>query len=56
MGIEKLIVLGATLVFLAVATGNLPGTIRLIQSMQLILIMESQASKWPSAILLPITN
>lgn len=56
MGIEKLIALVVTLVFLAVATGNLPRTIRLMHAMQFTLIKESQASKWPSAFLLPISR
>lgn len=56
MGIDKIIALGVTLALVALAAGNLPRTIRLMHIMQLTLIKESQASKWPSAFLLPTSR
>ena len=52
MGIEKVISLGVTLTLLAAGTGQLPRAIRAIQIAQLMLLKESQASKWPKAPLL----
>ena len=53
MGLEKLIALGAALAVLAGSTGQLPRAIMAIHVAQLRIIKDSQASKWPTAQLLP---
>lgn len=52
MGIGKLIGLAAALTVLAASTGQLPLIVRAVQLAQLQLLKESQASKWPKAMLL----
>ena len=52
MGIEKLISLATTLVFIAAATGQLPRITHQVQLAQLRLLKESQGSKWGSPDLL----
>jgi hypothetical protein len=49
----KLISVAATLAVLAASTGQLPKILRKVQLAQLHLIKDSQASKWPKAMLLP---
>lgn len=49
---ENLIKISVTLAFLAVASGSLPFVLRNIRKYQLTLVKESQASKWPKAMLL----
>ncbi len=56
MGLDKLIAIGATMAVLAASTGQLPRAIRAVQIAQLKLIKDSQASKWPKALLLPTTG
>ncbi len=53
MGLNKLIVLAATLAMLAVSTHQLPRILRAVQLAQIHLIKESQASNWGQAMLLP---
>lgn len=52
MGIEKVISLGVMLAFMAAATGQLPKAIMAVHIAQLKLLKESQASRWPKAVLL----
>jgi hypothetical protein len=49
---EKLINFAVVLVVAAAMTGQLPKAIKAVQIAQLQLIKESQASKWPKAMLL----
>jgi hypothetical protein len=49
----KLISVAATLAVLAASTGQPPKILRKVQLAQLYLIKDSQASKWPKAMLLP---
>jgi hypothetical protein len=49
----KLISVAVTLAYLAAATGQLPKLIYKIRLAQFYLIKESQASKWPKAMILP---
>ncbi len=49
---DSLIKVSVTLAFLAVASGNLPLVLKNVRKYQLILIKESQASKWPKAMTL----
>ena len=51
---EKLISISVTLGFLALASGNLPTVLRKVRIAQIKLLQESQASKWPKAVTLPI--
>ena len=46
MGIKSLIKMAVTLAILAVATGNLPLTLKEVRKAQLELLEESKASKW----------
>jgi hypothetical protein len=56
MGLNKIYTLAAALTVLAVSTGQLPRVIRAVHLAQLHLIKDSQASKWPKALLLPQTK
>jgi len=56
MGLDKLIAIGVAMAILAVSTGQLPKAILAVHIAQLQLIKDSQASKWPRAILLPETK
>jgi hypothetical protein len=47
-----LITIGVTLAFLAVASGKLPWILFQLRKAQIHLIIESQASKWPTAMTL----
>lgn len=47
---DALIKISVTLAFLAVSSGNLPLVLKNLRKYQIILIKESQASKWPKAI------
>lgn len=49
---DNLIKISVTLAFLAVASGNLPLVLKNVRKYQLTLVKESQASKWPKAMLL----
>lgn len=49
---DNLIKISVTLAFLAVASGNLPSVLKNLRKYQFVLIKESQASKWPKAIIL----
>jgi hypothetical protein len=49
---DNLIKISVVLAFLAVGSGNLPTVLKNIRKYQLILIKESQASKWPKPMLL----
>ena len=53
MGLEKLIMLGATLAILAASTGQLPRAIRAVHIAQILLLNKSKASTWTKAQLLP---
>ena len=53
MGLSKLIEAAAILAILAVGMGQLPRIIKAVHTAQIHLIKESQASKWPKALLLP---
>jgi hypothetical protein len=48
----KLISMAVTLAVLAISTGQLPRILKQVRIMQIKLIQESQASKWPKAMLL----
>lgn len=48
----KLILLAVSLAVLAASTGHLPRILKQVRVMQVKLIRESQASKWPKAMLL----
>lgn len=50
---SKLISIATTLAFLAVASGNLPWILVQVRKAQIQLIKDSQASKWPKAMVLP---
>jgi hypothetical protein len=50
---SSLIKIAMALAFLAVASGNLPLILRKVRITQAMLILESQASKWPKAMTLP---
>lgn len=56
MSIAKLIQIAATLAVLAVSTGQLPRILREVRVAQLHLIKDSQASKWGTPFLLPVTK
>ncbi len=49
---DNLIKISATLAILTVGSGNLPSILKKVRKYQLSLIKESQASKWPKAMLL----
>lgn len=53
MGLSKLISIAVTATLLAASTGQLPRMIRTVQIAQLKLIKDSQASRWPKAMILP---
>lgn len=53
MGINKLIAIAAASAVLAASTGQLPKMILAVHIARLKLLKESQASKWPKAMLLP---
>ncbi len=48
---KTLITIAATLALLAVASGNLPWILFQVRKAQIHLIIESQASKWPKAMI-----
>jgi hypothetical protein len=50
--IEKLTTLAVTLAIAAALTGRLPKAVKAVHLARLQLIKESQASKWPKAMLL----
>ncbi len=50
---NNLIKIAATLAFIATASGNLPKILYYVQLAQAKLIIDSQASKWPTAMRLP---
>ena len=50
---KNLIQLAATLAIAAVASQNLPWILLQVRKAQIHLLMESQASKWPRAMLFP---
>ncbi|HLE12163.1 MAG TPA: hypothetical protein VI754_12995 [Bacteriovoracaceae bacterium] len=50
---DKLIAIAATLAVLTVSTGQLPRILNHLRVAQLQLILDSQASKWGQAMLLP---
>lgn len=50
---KYLISIAATLAVLAVASGNLPWILFQVRKAQIHLIIDSQASKWPKAMILP---
>jgi len=52
---KNLIKVAVTMAFITVATGNLPKILHKLRIAQLHLIQESQASKWPKA-MLPISH
>ena len=56
MGLNKIIEAAAILAILAVGTGQLPRIIKAVHIAQIHLIKESQASKWPKALLLPLSK
>ena len=49
---NNLIKIAVTLAFIAASTGQLPKIIKEVRIAQLKLLKESQASKWPKAMLL----
>ena len=49
---SKLISTAATLAILATASGNLPWVLFQVRKAQIKLIVDSQASKWPKAMML----
>ena len=49
---ERLISFAAVLAFIAASTGQLPKVLKAVHIAQLQLLKESQASKWPKAMLL----
>ncbi len=51
---NKLIEAVVIFVFMAAAAGQLPRLIKTVQIAQYELLKDSQASKWPKAMLLPI--
>ena len=51
---DKLIAIAVTLAIFAVSTGQVPKILYQVQVAQIHLIKESQASKWPRAMLLPV--
>jgi hypothetical protein len=53
MGLSKLISIAVTATFLAASTGQLPRLLKTVRIAQAILILDSQASKWPKAMTLP---
>lgn len=48
---KSLVTIAATLAFLAVASANLPWILFQVRKAQIHLIIQSQASKWPKAML-----
>ena len=50
---KSLTAIAATLALLAVASGKLPWILFQVRKAQIHLIIESQASKWPKAMILP---
>lgn len=42
--------------FAAVSSGNLPKILNQVRKAQFQLVMESKASKWPKAMILPVDN
>jgi hypothetical protein len=52
MGIEKLIAICALFAMLAVSTGQLPRILCAVQTAQIHLLQDSQASKWGQGMLL----
>jgi hypothetical protein len=50
---KSLITIATTLAIFAVASGNLPWILFQVRKAQIYLIIESQASKWPRAMMLP---
>ncbi len=50
---KNLIKIAITFAFIAASTGQLPRIIKEVRIAQLKLLKESQASKWPKALLLP---
>ena len=52
MGFEKMIPIAAAFAILAVPTGQLPKIINLVHKVQIQLIQDSKASKWPKAMML----
>lgn len=50
---NSLIKIAVVLAFTAVASGNLPNILIQFRKAQMKLIMESKASKWPRAMILP---
>ena len=49
---SKLISIATTLAFLAVSSGSLPWILKQVRKAQIQLLMDSQASRWPKAMLL----
>jgi hypothetical protein len=49
---SKLVSVATTVAFLGVASGNLPWILKQVRKAQIQLIIDSQASKWPKAMLL----
>lgn len=50
---DKLIAIAVTLAILTISNGQLPKVLHQLRVAQLHLIQDSQASKWPKAMLLP---
>jgi len=50
---NSLIKIAVVLAFAAVSSGNLPKILNQVRKAQFQLIMESKASKWPKAMILP---
>jgi hypothetical protein len=50
---KSLIAIAVTLAFAAVSSGNLPKILNQVRIAQINLIKDSQASKWPKAMMLP---
>jgi len=50
---NSLIKIAVVLAFAAVTSGNLPKILIQVRKAQMQLIMESKASKWPKAMILP---
>lgn len=53
---KSLTAIAATLAVLAVASGKLPWILLQVRKAQIHLIINSQASKWPKAMTIPISG
>ena len=53
MGLSKLTSIAVVAAFLAACNGQLPRVIKAVKIAQVKLIIDSRASKWPKAMILP---